>query len=351
MNALVTVKKQKKETHTTLHHEERVIFEACIANRTNVIVCGGSGVGKTTFVQSVLDDMNSLEVTFETIKKLDLIEGTAIHLFLDDYDGEFKSIVERVSDGKSPTRGSFVLTTKAYTILPHFHTIFLKEPRAEDVSRLLGTSPHPFNGNMHHFKSYASQSDTKDVFKTPKEFVRDIICESGPVHIFDSLSEHGHIWDTIQENYLDSKGIDYVCASDSLSQADIYDTRIYNGEWDLMQYFILHALVIPKSHFGSVIARDKVRPGSAWTKYGNTMMRSHKLRDIERRTNLRHQDLCLIKKYAEKGDVSLFFEYNLSSQDFDVMNHISLQSKLKQKDVSLIKKAINYGPSSSSSRT
>lgn len=118
-------KETKKETHTTLHHEERVIFEACIANRTNVIVCGGSGVGKTTFVQSVLDDMNSLEVTFETIKKLDLIEGTAIHLFLDDYDGEFKSIVERVSDGKSPTRGSFVLTTKAYTILPHFHTIFL----------------------------------------------------------------------------------------------------------------------------------------------------------------------------------------------------------------------------------
>jgi hypothetical protein len=48
----------------------------------------------------------------------------------------------------------------------------------------------------------------------------------------------------------------------------------------------------------------------------------------------------LLREYAQKGDVSKFKEYNLTPQDFDVMNHLGLQNKLKQREVTKIKKMI-----------
>ena len=35
-----------------------------------------------------------------------------------------------------------------------------------------------------------------------------------------------------------------------------------------------------------------------------------------------------------------FKEYNLTPQDFDVMNHLAIQNKLKQREVTKIKKLI-----------
>ena len=53
-----------------------------------------------------------------------------------------------------------------------------------------------------------------------------------------------------------------------------------------------------------------------------------------------HQEFMLLREYALQGDVSKFKEYSLTPQDFDVMNHLSLQNKLKQRDVTKIKKLI-----------
>ena len=48
----------------------------------------------------------------------------------------------------------------------------------------------------------------------------------------------------------------------------------------------------------------------------------------------------VLREYAKKCDVSKFKEYNLTPQDFDVMNHLGIQNKLKQREVTKIKKLI-----------
>ena len=55
---------------------------------------------------------------------------------------------------------------------------------------------------------------------------------------------------------------------------------------------------------------------------------------------MNHHEFMLLREYAQKGDVSKFKEYNLTPQDFDVMNHLGLQNKLKQREVTKIKKMI-----------
>jgi hypothetical protein len=185
--------------------------------------------------------------------------------------------------------------------------------------------------------------DEKDVFKTPKDYIKDILSDPNPIGIPDSIHEHGHIWDIYQENYLDSKGVDVTTTSSSFSDADVYDTKMYTtGDWNLMPYFVLHALVIPKSKQGRVLDRDEIRPGSCWTKYGNFKMRNQKYKEIQKRHghNLHIEDLCLIKKYAENGDLQPMMDYGLTPQDFDVMNHLAVGSKLKQRDVTRVKKAL-----------
>jgi hypothetical protein len=69
---------------------------------------------------------------------------------------------------------------------------------------------------------------------------------------------------------------------------------------------------------------------------------SRKYRDIQRRCgkHLGIEDLCLLKKYAENGDIEPMLEYGLTPQDFDVMNHLAVGSKLKQRDVTRVKKAL-----------
>jgi hypothetical protein len=88
--------------------------------------------------------------------------------------------------------------------------------------------------------------------------------------------------------------------------------------------------------------KDKIRPGSSWTKYGNYKMRSQKFRDIQRRcgTQLDIDALGLLKRYAEVGDIEPMVEYGLTPQDFDVMNHLAVGNKLKQRDVTRVKKAL-----------
>ena len=348
MNAIISV--QKNTFKGTLNIREFEQLSQYVKENKNVVVCGPPGVGKSFLVRSLLDDINSIELTYETVKKLELIEGSRVHILLEDYDGEFKSVVDDVAEGKKITKGSFILTTQHYTIFPNFHTIFIHAHTHENLISLLPTEKREdaldaakkANGNIRNFFSYIETSDMKDIFKTPKEFAKDILCEKHSISLLEHLSEHGSIWDMIQENYLDSEHVDMAKASESLSMADVYDTRIYKGDWDLMMYFIIHAIIVPQISLGKPLRRENIRPGSTWTKFGNTKMREHKLKDIEVRTGLKHGELCLLKLYAEKGNVTPLIDYKITAQDFDIMNHITLQNKLKQKDVTFIKKTINH---------
>jgi hypothetical protein len=52
--------------------------------------------------------------------------------------------------------------------------------------------------------------------------------------------------------------------------------------------------------------------------------------------------LCLLKRYAELGRYDRLLDYDITPQDFDVMNHLATTSKLKQRDVTNIKKGLKY---------
>ena len=355
MDSFIKVIEQKKEEPlTTIHTQQIDLLEKYIREGKNVFICGATGVGKTYIMNSVLNESNSVEIEKEHLKSkshfLSFIKGAAKHAFIEEYDSEFKSLIESVSDGGKITRGCLIVTSTAMCMFPNFETIFVPKHKPEKLLTLVAdhtpavhSAAIRSNGNIRSFLSYIDGYDEIDVFKTPKEFISDILCESESVGIPKSIHEHGHVWDIFQENYVDSKGVNLVECTHAFSDADIYDTAMYAlSDWNLMPYFVVNALVIPKFNLGTPLARDKIRPGSCWTKYGNYKMRLHKYNEIKQKleNGLDIEKLCVIKKYAQNGDIQLMLDYGLSPQDFDVMNHLAVGSKLKQRDVTRVKKAL-----------
>ena len=356
MDSFIKIIEQKKDPPVdTIHTKQIDLLKKYIRERKNVFICGASGVGKTYVLNAVLNESNSVEIHSEHLKSkspfLTFIKGAAKHAFIEDYNQEFKSLVESVSDGnRKLTRGSLVVTSLNMCMFPNFETIFIPRHKpdkiltlTEDRSKKAENAAVMCNGNIRDFFSYLDDYDQKDIFKTPKAFIADVLTDPNFTKIPDKIHEHGHVWDIFQENYLDSRGIKYDRASRAFSDADIYDDHIYStGDWNLMPHFVLNALAIPKLCIGTPLVKDKIRPGSCWTKYGNYKMRSQKFRDIQRRCGhqLGIEDLCLLKKYAENGDIEPMLEYGLTPQDFDVMNHLAVGSKLKQRDVTRVKKAL-----------
>ena len=355
MDSFIKIVEQKKEPPVdTLHTKQIDLLKKYIQERKNVFICGSSGVGKSYVLNAVLNESNSVEITQEHLKSkspfLTFIKSAAKHAFIEDYSQEFKSLIEQVSDGERLTRGSLVVTSVAMCMFPNFETIFIPKHKpeklltlTEDRSANAENAALRCNGNIRDFFSYLENHDDKDVFKTPKEFIVDVLTGPKFTRIPDKIHEHGHIWDIFQENYLDSKGVDYAKISRSFSEADFYDVHMYNtGDWNFMPYFIVHALSIPKAYLGKPLVNDKIRPGSCWTKYGNYKMRSQKYKEIQKKSNggLDIDSICLLKLHAENGNLEPMLSYGLTPQDFDVMNHLAVGNKLKQRDVTRVKKAL-----------
>jgi hypothetical protein len=356
MDSFIKIVEQKKEEPvTTIHAHQIELLKKYLRERKNVFICGASGVGKTYVLESVLNESNSIEIQKEHTKSkspfLTFIKGAAKHTFIEDYDSDFKSLVERVSDGERLTRGSLIVTSINMCMFPNFETIFVPKHKPENLLKLVEDRSSKVenaaiksDGNIRTFFSYIEGYDELDNFKTPKEFITDILSDSSPIPIYDTIHEHGHIWDIFQENYLDSKGVDMNKCINAFSEADIYDTCMYSGvsDWNIMPYFVLNAVVIPKFYIGEPLDKNKIRPGSCWTKYGNYKMRLHKYNEIKQklRVGLDNERLGLIKIYAHNGDIQNMLDYGLTPQDFDVMNHLAVGNKLKQRDVTRVKKAL-----------
>jgi GTPase SAR1 family protein len=325
----------------------------------NVFICGASGVGKSYILESVLKNTNHVELQSEHLKSKSLflafIKTSMKHVFIEDYDPIFKPVIQSVSDGDKLTRGSLLVTSTNMCMYPNFVTVFIERHKPDVLLKLTektGSEVHNAairaNGNIRSFFNYLDGYDEMDEFQTPKEFIAEVLSKTGPIEIYDNISEHGHLWDIFQENYLGSKGVDIIRASRSFSDADIYDGTMYShGEWNLMPYFILHSLTIPKAALGAPLTKDKIRPGRCWTKFRNFKMRQHKLEDIKKksRLGLDVEELCLLKRYAEIGELKPLIGYNITPQDFDVINHLCVGNGLKPREVTRVKKALKdaYG--------
>jgi len=355
MDSFIKVIEQKKDpVVTTIHTKQIDLIRRYISERKNVFICGAIGVGKSYVLKAVLEGLNHIELQAEHLKSkslfLPFIKPSTKHVFIEDYEPTFKPIIELVSDGDRISRGVLLVTTTNMCMYPNFETVFIPKHKpevlmtlTEDRSDKVRDAAIRSQGNIRTFFTYIDGYDETDDFQTPKEFVADVLSDPRPIEIYDSISEHGHIWDIFQENYLDSRGVDIIMASQAFSEADMYDTKMYSqGEWSLMPYFVLHALTIPKTSLGEPLDKDKIRPGSCWTKFGNYKMRKQKFEEIKKksRMGLGIEELCLLKNYAEKGDLSKLIDYKITAQDFDVINHLAVGNSLKSKDVTRVKKAL-----------
>ncbi len=357
MDSFIKVVGQKKEPIVdTIHTKQIELIRKYINERKNVFICGATGVGKSYVLKAVLQGLNHVELQAEHLKSkslfLPFIKPSTKHVFIEDYEPTFKPIIERVSDGDRVSRGSLLVTTTNICMYPNFETVFIPRHKPEVLMTLTDERGIKVNnaairsqGNIRTFLAYIDGYDEIDDFQTPKEFVADVLSDPRPIEIYDSISEHGHIWDIFQENYLDSEGVDIVRASHSFSDADMYDTKMYSyGYWHLMPYFVANALTIPKSALGKPLDRDKIRPGSCWTKFGNYKMRKQKYEEIKKksRMGLGIEELDLLKKYAEKGELQPLMDYGITPQDFDVINHLTVGNSLKSRDVTRVKKALKH---------
>jgi len=354
MDAFVKILPQKKDPTPTLHTKEIQRLEECVKKGLNVFLCGSSGVGKTFILEKVLNNSNSIEIHSELFQRkstfLDLIGETSFHIFIDGYDVNVyghRQLMERINSKKEPlTTGSVVFVSNSVHIIPGFELIVVPKRTADEIASLEPGNPRSrlaadkCNGNIRDFYHYINKSDEKDVFKTSKDILIEVLCRRGSFNISQTIHERGHVIDVIHGNYLRSKGSNVEIISESLSLADVYDAEIYKGEWDCVPYHTASGIAIPKYHLGELLKPEEIQPGSTWTKYGNFKMRLQKIQNIQHRntTKVGIEELQILREYAKAGDFEKCLKYKLEPGDFDVMNHLALHNKIKTSEVMKVKK-------------
>ena len=100
--------------------------------------------------------------------------------------------------------------------------------------------------------------------------------------------------------------------------------------------------VLPAVKIGHAL-RPPLRPGSIWTKYQSACARAKRLEALAQRVpgkRLSMDEILLLHTYAQKGDVGVLKEHGLTTQDLDVLNHLSLYNKIKPKDLAALKKSL-----------
>ena len=347
MERFIKIVEQKKDEKVgTVHVEAFNKLKTYVDERKNVIVCGPSGVGKSHMITQLVEN----PIYIEKKTPLEYIEEICGVVVIEDYDAEpltYKNIIDHVAEHGSPSGHSIIMTSTSVYLLPNFETIILKPLTIEQLLSIddregslvaAEKSGGSIRSYMHHLENY----DSMDTFMTSKDYITSVLCDTKPFKWHGTVGEHGHIWDAIHENYIDSKGVDFVRAIDAISTADVFDGVIYDGHWELLPYFIHLGIQAPKAALGKQLKPDKIRSGSAWTKFGNYKMRLKKYNDIRTKSygKLNIEELCLLKKYAELGRYDKLLEYDLTPQDFDVMNHLAIATKLKQRDVTNIKRGL-----------
>lgn len=350
----VDEKKVDDGTTVTLHDENIRVLREHVRRGKNVFVCGASGVGKTFVVQRALDGLHSLEVLPEHCRSksnfLFFVKNTDKILVIEEYDSDvlFKSLVDQVSSGNSLSKGSLVIVSQKFCMYPNFETMLVKKPTPDDILRIWPgheSAAIRCRGNIRDFLSYVDGYNDKDVFQNSKDIVTEILTGDRHAYVKDGLCEHGQLMDIFHENYPDSKGVCLNACARSFSDADIFDQVMYQGEWNLMPYFVNAALRKPMHHLGEPLCKEKVRSGSSWTKHGNARMRSQKVKticDSARPLWIGVDELNLLHLHAKLRHMEMLHAYAIVPSSLDVMNHLCLVNKLKQRELMNIKKQLKH---------
>lgn len=321
-----------------------------------VCVLGKTGIGKTWTVHNALNPC--IELTAEilsskrsTLAFLERIQGTNVPVVLDEYESVQDLVGLRELTGP-PTNGLFVVVSQIPVKFDfEIHTYHFPVPSEEEIQRIApGVSDEVLKkcrGDLRYaIQSLTLHSDDKDEFQGAKDFIESLVSKNSNVNPLDfaghAIHEPGNVTAILHENYPDSRMCKPAEIMESLSEAMIFESEIYKGSWDLYPYYNFLGCVFPAVQIGHAL-RPPLRPGSVWTKHQSACARSKRLEALAQRVpgkRLSMDEILLLHTYAQKGDVAVLKEHGLTTQDLDVLNHLSLNNKIKPKDLAALKKSL-----------
>lgn len=323
-----------------------------------VCVFGRSGIGKTWTVHNVLDPC--IEITSEilrskqeTLQFLEKIRGADTPVIIDEYEC-VHDLVGLREITKPPTNGLFVVVSQIpvkfdFEIVTYDFPI----PDAQTIKKLFPEASEDAirqsKGDLRFvIQSLTFKSDAKDEFQGARDFIDSLVSvksNTNPVHfIGHSVHEPGNVTAILHENYVNSKKCNHAVTIQHMSDAVMFEDKIYEGNWDLYPYYNLMGCVLPAIEIGHTL-KPPLRPGSVWTKHQSACAREKRLVTAAQRVSGRRismDEILMLRMYAEKGNVEILKEYKLTSQDLDVMNHLAYdpKRKIKVKDLTALKKSL-----------
>lgn len=324
----------------------------------SVCVMGKSGIGKTWTVHEALDPCIELTSDIlrskqETLQFLEKIRGTETPVIIDEYECIHDLVGIRELTGP-PTNGIFVVISQVPVKFDFEIEVYeFPVPDSETIKRIFPDASDDAiiksRGDLRYvLQSLSFKSDEKDEFQGARDLIESWVSVRTDVNpanfIGHSVHEPGNVSAILHENYVDSKNCDYVSVISHMSDAIVFENKIYEGNWELYPYYNLLGCVMPAYEIGHTL-KTPLRPGSVWTKHQSSCARSKRIDALAQRVSGRRismDEILLLRQCAERGDVEILKEYKLISQDLDVLNHLTYdpKRKIKVKDLTALKKAL-----------
>jgi hypothetical protein len=320
-------------------------IKSLLEKNASFCVYGPPGVGKTTLVKFALQGFNYVELTSELLKEefTGRLKNATVHVLADGLE-----VFEPVTLGSTVViSDAFVDSLDCIRVEPlSFENMFeigrQKYPHVheETVQQCALVSKGDIRSMFFKIENF---KDEKDIFKSPKDFVYDLVCKGGCLeprtYIGKHVMEHGYSWGIVHENYVDAPGVQMDKIADMMSLADIEDEEMYNG-FTNGNMFSLFGIVMPAIQINHSLEKSTMRPGSAWTKYNNYRMRHRRYRTLSMRSGIDVDALMTLSQYCKSDPNSAVFimkHYGFEPADVDMMNHISLIHKIKPRPLQNIK--------------
>lgn len=338
-------------------------------NEKHICIYGDPGCGKTATVLNAFpnnidfsyDILHSKQNTIEFLNRISTSDKDVIIDGLDVLQSfDLPGWKEIINLDYTISKGRLILVTnnikklKLPTFFKCIHVLHPSDKTIVDIGKTKGaTVTQSLNTwkrskrNMHIFMQDIEQvvrfnvtKSARDVFKTPYDYICDLICDDtddSPIETLGShIQEHGFMWCILQENYVDSANCDYEKIAHLMSDAEVWDNAVYDTSWEFMQYFSTSAIVYPAFLINHTLSRDTIRPGSAWTKYSNTRMKINKLKTIQRRHNTHPLDINEYSLVYLAGNPVVFHNKSFETLDLDFLNGLSACKK-SQRELKRVK--------------
>tara|TARA_R110002072_G_scaffold76995_3_gene180044 strand:+ start:1258 stop:2280 length:1023 start_codon:yes stop_codon:yes gene_type:complete len=337
MDGFINITKQKKRP-TCIGRDEYV--EIIRSHEGPLNIWGPPGVGKTFLIQHCFEHaifLGDNENITEYIKNIKIVFDLT-----NNYEVSNNCII--ITHNPIDEIDSLEIEPLDVSDLVILGVKHRPDDSLENIERFAKIS----NGDINYFLNiFEFENSIKDVFTKPREYIHDILCGSMKIKADNfCVDDHGYSMGIVHENYIDSSHINLdniASIMDSISIADILDTRMYEGDWSVYQYFCMFGIYIPCVYINKTLQFETMRPGSSWTKYNNYKMRYKKLRELCSATFLHKDSIKLIhSKCVNEGMnvIETLKYYKIQPHQVDTINHVALKSKIKPRVVSNLKKAL-----------